>query len=206
VSHRAPALLVFAKDPVPGSVKSRLGPILSAAGAARVAAELVQAALVTAVAARAEGIVDSVTLCCTPTTSAFFGECAARFDVALDVQRGNDLGARMQNALNDALAQGRSALLMGSDCPALNGHYLAAGANALATHDVVIGPAEDGGYVLIGLARMLDCFSAIAWSSASVLAETRQRLAELGASWAELPTLWDVDTPADLARWKALPA
>ena len=207
MSHYAPALLVFAKDPIPGSVKTRLSPMLSAESAALVAAELVQATLVTAAAARAHGIVDAVTLCCTPTaTSMFFRECAARFDVGLEVQRGRDLGARMQSALNDALAQGRSALLIGSDCPALREDYFAAGASALSTHDAVIGPAEDGGYVLIGLARMLDCFSAVAWGSASVLAETRQRLARLGASWAELPTLWDVDTPADLARWKAPPA
>jgi glycosyltransferase A (GT-A) superfamily protein (DUF2064 family) len=65
-------------------------------------------------------------------------------------------------------------------------------------------PAEDGGYVLVGLARPLDAFSGIPWSTPGVMAATRANLAAQRGTWRELPVLWDVDVPQDLARWEAL--
>lgn len=70
----------------------------------------------------------------------------------------------------------------------------------------MFGPAEDGGYVLVGLAGAVDVFSGIPWSSAETMAATRAKLRAADASWYELPTLWDVDAPSDLARWQALTA
>ena len=80
--------------------------------------------------------------------------------------------------------------------------YLARAVAALDDHPAVFGPAEDGGYVLVGLARAIDAFSGIPWSSAETMAATRAKLDALGVRWQELPTLWDIDSPADLARWR----
>ena len=201
-----PELLVFARDPGPGKVKTRLVPALSPASAAAVARQLIEATLATATRARELGIVDAVTLCGTPATgSAYLDDCARHFGVALDWQCGDDLGARMREALNVVLQNGRPALLIGSDCPVLTCKVIADAAEALRTHDVVLVPAEDGGYVLVGLARAVDCFSGVAWGTSVVMAETRRLLTLRGATWAELAPLWDVDTPDDLARWRALP-
>jgi len=77
-------------------------------------------------------------------------------------------------------------------------------AAALQSHDAVVGPAEDGGYVLVGLARDVEAFDGVRWSTADVMTQTRAKLAASGARWTELPMLWDIDNRADLARWLAL--
>jgi hypothetical protein len=93
-------------------------------------------------------------------------------------------------------------VLVGTDCPALTADYLAQAFALLdGGADAVVGPAEDGGYILIGLRRTdKRLFDGVAWGTASVLDETRARLAALGWSWQELETLWDVDRPEDLER------
>jgi hypothetical protein len=188
-------VIVLAKAPVPGAVKTRLVSALGAAGAARLHARLVERALDTALAAA----LGPVELCCAPDGAhAFFGACAARWGVSLTDQGGGDLGARMHRAL----AAGLPALLVGADCPALDAGYLRAAASALRDGcDVVFGPAEDGGYVLVGASRIRpDAFAHIRWGGPAVMAEQRARLRTLGLSWRELETLWDVDRPADLER------
>jgi glycosyltransferase A (GT-A) superfamily protein (DUF2064 family) len=93
-------------------------------------------------------------------------------------------------------------LVVGTDCPALTPAHLQQAADALQTHDAVLVPAEDGGYVLLGLRRPLaGVFERIDWSTQRVLAQTLERLHEAGASCMELPALWDVDEPADWQRW-----
>ena len=85
--------------------------------------------------------------------------------------------------------------------------HLQQAADALQDHDAVLIPAEDGGYVLLGLRRPLpQVFDGVAWSTPHVLAQTRAQLAAAGARWVELPALWDVDEPADWARLQALAA
>jgi hypothetical protein len=107
----------------------------------------------------------------------------------------------MSRAFESAHAADDGLLLIGSDCPALTPQHLATAATALASHPAVFAPAEDGGYVLVGLARALpSIFDGVAWGSAAVMAQTRERLAAAGASWVELATLWDVDRPDDYAR------
>ena len=109
----------------------------------------------------------------------------------------------MANALALALAEGAPALLIGSDCPPLSAEYLRAAAAACSCgNDAVVGPAEDGGYVLIGLARspLAQLFENMPWGSALIMRETRLRLEQLGWRWIELATLWDVDRPEDLPR------
>jgi rSAM/selenodomain-associated transferase 2/rSAM/selenodomain-associated transferase 1 len=199
-------LQVFAKNPVAGSVKTRLANAIGADEAAAHYVRLVERTLATAAAARAGGIVDRVELWCAPDAdSPAFTAWRERYDLDLKTQSGGDLGAKMHNALHSALGRGSRAVLVGTDCPALDLSYLAQAVAALDEHPAVFGPAEDGGYVLVGLARPVDAFSGIPWSSAETMAATRRKLRAAGASWHELPTLWDVDAPSDLARWQALP-
>lgn len=189
---------VFAKAPVAGEVKTRLAPLLGSEGAAQLHARLVMRALATAVEAR----VGDVELWCAPDErDPFFARCAERFGVRLCRQEGGDLGERMGFAFRRSLASGRPLLAIGSDCPALTTRVLRAAAGALATHDAVVAPAEDGGYVLVGLARgVRGIFDGIAWGTATVMDETRRRLDSAGARWKLMPTLWDVDRPEDYVR------
>ena len=189
---------VFARAPVPGEVKTRLAPLLGFDGAAGLHAGLVRQALSVAVGAG----VGEVELWCTPDTRhEFFARCARDSGARLREQRGADLGERMRAAAEDAHADGAAVLLIGSDCPALTPAHLREAAHALATHDAVLVPAEDGGYVLAGLARALPAmFAGVSWGTSAVLRETRARLEGCGATWRELAPLWDVDRPEDYAR------
>ena len=194
------AVGVFAKAPVPGEVKTRLMPLLGAGDAAELHATLVRRALVTAAAAGT----GPVTLWCMPDTGhPFFAACAEEFGVALEAQKGGHLGERMERALASMLVRG-PAMLIGSDCPALTAADLHTAARSLATHDAVFQPAEDGGYVLVGLAREVPgLFEGIRWGEASVMRDTRARLRAAKATWRELPARWDVDRPEDYQRLMA---
>ncbi len=192
-------ILVFAKAPVPGEVKTRLIPALGAAGAAALHERLVARTLATAAAA-ATGPVE---LCCAPdATHPALATLAHAQGATLGGQGPGDLGDRMHAAFRRALAGAPGAIVIGCDCPALTPERLREAAAALAGgHDAVIAPAEDGGYVLIGLRRAeRSLFDGIGWGGTTVLDETRARLAALGWRWRELATLWDVDRPEDVAR------
>ena len=116
-------------------------------------------------------------------------------------QEGKDLGARMALAFERTLAEEAALIVIGSDCPALKASHLRAAADALAQHDAVLIPAEDGGYVLIGLALPIaQLFEGVDWGSAAVMRQTRDRLAAANVTSVELPALWDVDRPEDYAR------
>jgi rSAM/selenodomain-associated transferase 1 len=155
-----------------------------------------------ALATAIEAAVGPVELWCAPdTTHPFFERCARYFHVALETQAGADLGARMRHAAEASIAARRALVIIGSDCPALTAAHLRDAASALREHDVVIAPAEDGGYVLVGLSRAVPgLFEDVAWGSPSVMAQSRARLAGAGARWKELAPLWDVDRPEDYAR------
>ena len=130
---------------------------------------------------------------------------AAAAGAVLRLQHGPDLGARMSNAFADTLDGARPMLLIGTDCPAQTGADLAAAFEALQQADAVIQPAEDGGYVLIGMKRFHPVlFEHVAWGSETVLSTTRTRATDHGLRLAELPTCWDLDRSADLDRALAL--
>jgi rSAM/selenodomain-associated transferase 1 len=190
-----PALIVFARSPDPGRVKTRLVPLLGEKGAARLQARMVEKALTTA---RAAGF-EAIDLYCTPGIDGeFFRSMQRRFGVRLRAQGRGDLGERMYRALR----RHPCAILIGSDCPALKPADLRAAARALREGaDAVLAPAEDGGYVLIGLRRISRrLFDGVPWGGPQVLARTRGRLAALRWRWRELRMLWDVDRPEDVAR------
>jgi hypothetical protein len=189
-----PRIAVFAKAPVAGAVKTRLVPLLGVEGAARLHASLARHTLAVA----REATPGRLELWCAPDVAhPFFGECGFRYRCELLSQQGADLGERMANAF----AATTPLVLIGTDCPALRASHLAAAWKALRTHDAVIAPAEDGGYVLIGLARPQPAlFSGMPWGDASVMALTRNRIAKAGLRCMELETLWDVDRPDDYRR------
>ena len=192
------AIAIMAKAPVPGLAKTRLIPELGAHGAAVLQERLIERAVETAIAAA----IGPVTLWVTPdATHVLFRELVARFALTIKRQPEGDLGARMLAAL--AAANG-PALVIGSDCPALDAGRLRAAAEALQAADIVLVPVEDGGYCLIGARKPLpEIFSAMPWSTPRVMQETRARLVALGVNFRELPPLWDVDRPADLERLQA---
>ena len=183
------SIAILAKAPVPGFAKTRLISDIGAHAAAVLQERLTACAVATAAAAD----FGRVTVWCAPDpTHRSFRELG----VALKRQPEGDLGARMFAAFSNT-----PTLVIGTDCPALTPTHLRAAAQALDTHDVVLIPAEDGGFVLIGAKRPHpELFEAMTWSVPTVLAETRWRIAALGLSAAELDTLWDVDTETDLAR------
>jgi rSAM/selenodomain-associated transferase 1 len=195
-------ILVFAKAPVPGEVKTRLTPGLTPLEAAGLHARLVAETLQRLTAAR----LAPLELWCAPHPRLpFFEDLGLRLGVHLHGQSGGDLGERMAHAVRDGLSRGRRLVLVGTDCPVLDGAYVARAVTELARRDAALGPAEDGGYVLLGLKRAApELFSAMPWGTAEVARLTRARMAALGWRWAELPTLWDLDRPGDLARYRAL--
>jgi len=178
---------VMAKAPIPGRAKTRLIPDVGAHAAAVLAERLTEQAVQTAVAAD----VGPVALWCTPDPAhPAFQALAHRHPLTLWAQPEGDLGARMLACT----LQGPT-LVIGSDCPALTPSLLQQAA------DVVLIPAEDGGYVLIGTrAPQPGLFSDMTWGTDTVLAETRRRIAALRLRSVELAPLWDVDTERDLAR------
>jgi rSAM/selenodomain-associated transferase 1 len=193
-------IAVMAKAPIPGLAKTRLIPTVGAHAAAVLQERLTEQAVATALAAD----IGPVTLWCAPdTTHASFRDLTARFPITLARQPDGDLGTRMLAALGPC-----PALVIGSDCPAFTPEHLHAAAAALDEADVVLIPAEDGGYVLIGArAPRAELFDSIAWGTATVLAETRERISALKLNASELGPLWDVDTESDLARLeRELPA
>ncbi len=191
-------ILVFAREPVPGKVKTRLQPTLGAAGCLRL-----YRALLARTVAQVEG--DALApwqlwVSSNPDHKEFITLCNKR---NIYSQEGTDLGLRMDHASSSALAQDGvdSVLLIGSDCPLLTPDYLARGLAALQRHDLVLGPAEDGGYVMVGLRQPRPAlFKGLDWGTGRVLEQTLEIAADQGLSTELLPPLWDVDRAGDLGR------
>lgn len=202
MSRSSANIAVLAKAPVPGFTKTRLIPAIGAHAAAVLQERLTEKTVETALAAG----LGPVTLWCAPdVTHASFRALAGRFPLRLARQPEGDLGARMLAAVQAAPGP---TLVTGTDCPVLTPAHLRAAANALTRADVVVIPAEDGGYVLVGMTVPQPAlFAGITWGDPTVLAETRARIAAHRLSVVELAPLWDVDSEPDLARLeRALPA
>jgi rSAM/selenodomain-associated transferase 1 len=192
-----PAIAVFAKAPIAGLAKTRLVPALGADGAAALAARLLEHAATQAVAAA----LGPVTLWATPDLShPVWSRLQNQLGLALALQPDGDLGQRMAHAF---FSTSGPLLLTGTDMPGLDAAVLREAAAQLASHDAVFVPALDGGYGLAGLhqatpATLQLLFGGMTWSTPTVMAVTRQRLAAAGLRHAELPALPDIDEPADL--------
>ena len=199
----ARALQVFVRNPVPGSVKTRLIPALGADGATRIYRHLLDHALDAAVACSAD-----VTVWVDGTPIA--DDLRTRLEhrgLASAVQCPGDLGVRMQHAIGEGLRRAERVVLIGSDCPEYSAAFIDAAFAALDERDVVVGPAVDGGYVLIGARGPCPAlFDDMPWSTPHLLAATRARIARLGLRHAELAPLRDIDDVDDLAWFPALHA
>jgi rSAM/selenodomain-associated transferase 1 len=194
--HEPVEIAILAKAPVPGFAKTRLISLLGAERAALLQAQLIERAANTAAAAK----LGAVTLWGAPDQGdPLFHKVCARHCFALRRQAEGDLGARMLAA---AQAAKGTVLVIGTDCPGLTPMLLRSAADILrGGSDAVILPAEDGGYVLIGMRRAQPAlFDSMPWGTGCVLGETRQRLMQLGLTWQEPALLWDLDVPGDLDR------
>lgn len=202
-------ILIFVKAPVEGQVKTRLIPDVGPMRATQLYRELALHCIDKAV---------STDLCqlqiwCAPDTShEFFKSIQQQYQLPLYLQRGNDLGERMYNAISIALTTYRYVLIVGTDCPTLAKQDYDNALSALFNgNDAVIAPAEDGGYVLLGLQDIhREIFSDIEWSGASVFTDTETRLKTLGYHWLKLSGHRDMDRIEDIlalqknsAQWGA---
>ena len=198
-SHR---LLVFLKAPRPGTVKTRLAQTLGAAAAAAAYRQLVDIVL---------GQLSSL-----PSVELRFAPDEARAEILPWLRPGwsavaqgrGDLGERLTRAFAEAFSTGASrVVIIGSDCPEVTSDDVQAAWTALAQHDLVLGPAEDGGYWLIGLrASEPRLFAGVHWSTGTVRQETLERAQVAGLSHTLLRPLHDVDTEADWQRFLAVRA
>lgn len=196
------ALVIFAKAPIPGQVKTRLCPPLTPDEAATLHGSFVLDTLErtkTAVA-RLKLPFDRYLACAPSSTHVFFKIMEERQGVRLIDQVGDDLGARMQQAFETMFAGGyRRVLIVGTDVPTLPFDHYKQALALLETNDLVLGPAFDGGYYLIGLKRTApDLFTGIPWSTDQVLKLTQEKAAKLGLKISLLSPWRDVDTIDDL--------
>lgn len=194
MAPRMTRVVVFAKAPVAGQAKTRLIPELGEEGAAELAARMLESTIAEAIAAGLE-----VELCVTPRPDAREWTPFLPANIRVTDQGPGDLGERLAHAAERVIGAGESVLLVGTDCPALDAARLRDAAARFRTHDAVIHPAEDGGYVLLGLTRYdPSVFAGIAWSTESVAEATVARIEALGWSLCVGDTLRDIDEPADL--------
>lgn len=190
---------VFLKYPVPGQVKTRLAGVIGNDAAAAGYREMAELVLVRTAAGEAYRRI----LFITPQERI---QDFVRWlpDETFLPQRGDDLGMRMADAIGQLLAQGDCAVLIGSDVPDISTAVIMQAFEALMSHDVIIGPAEDGGYYLIGMKQAhTGLFDGIPWSTPEVLPATLGKIAMLGLSYALLPELADIDTIEDYQKWQA---
>jgi hypothetical protein len=190
---------VFAKPPIEGQVKTRLAPVLGARQATALARAFFEDtwAMVCAVPwARP-------VLATTSEDLSPFGLDADEVEVWL--QGDGELGARLERVLHRALAGSPSALIIGADLPGLPASHLASARAALTRADVVLGPASDGGFYLLGATRPITgALEGVGWSAPTTFAQTRAALHRSGCSVGEAPGWFDVDVPDDLPALKAL--
>jgi uncharacterized protein len=194
------SLALFARPPVPGRVKTRLSPSLPAPAACALYAAMLADAARAMAAARSDRRV--VFWADEPGPASAPAEVGA-FDARR--QHGADLGARLARAFGELIASDSDrAVILGADCPSLDAGTLDRALAALDRSDAVIGPARDGGYYLIGLARPRpSLFEGIAWGTSSVFAQTIERAATASLRVEELEPREDIDTPEDLVRFLA---
>lgn len=191
-----PALMIFAKQPLPGQAKTRLLSDYTPEQAAAIAAVMIRETVGLAVSSWP----GEIYLCGAPDADhPLFEELARDFRLRLLDQSGADLGARMLAALRLGIERHGAAAVLGSDVPHCRWDVLDEANAHLAQGRNVLGPTEDGGYYLIGLTQAHEAlFTRMPWGSATVLEETLARAGQLGIEFEVLARLRDIDTAADL--------
>jgi rSAM/selenodomain-associated transferase 1 len=199
------AIVLMAKAPLPGEVKTRLIGALSVEEATELYVNFLADTFAIMEEVRAERENLSLVLSYTPDGREEAFESVEREGSLMIAQRGNGLGERLKNCFADLFQSGfDSVVVIGGDSPTLPSDFLIEAFDSLKNpRDLVIGPAEDEGYYLIGM-RSLDqrIFEDIPWGSAGVLSKTKEKAGELGFNLQLLPVWYDVDTPQELDRLK----
>ena len=193
-------LQIFAKAPIQGFVKTRLIAELGDKKATDVYIELLDRTINLALTSEYK-----TQIWCAPNQQHdFFQFNKQKYGVILKDQLGRGLGERMQYALRQGLKEVDEVMLIGADCPVFTTEYLVKAFEALRLSDVVLGPAEDGGFVLVGCRRTHEkMFDGVNWGHSTVLEQTVDAITKAGLTSQLLPMLWDVDTLADLKRWRS---
>jgi rSAM/selenodomain-associated transferase 1 len=195
-------LIQFARAPVVGQVKTRMTPDLTPQQACELHCELV---LWTSATLAGSGVGETRLSVAGAAAHPLFTRCLELGVNKILQQRGADLGERMYRAIHAGLQRYTNVILVGSECPAIDGAYLAQALRALDRAPLVLGPAQDGGYVLIGAREIhRGLFEDIPWGTEHVYSKTIEAIGKLGLSWTALTALADVDRPEDLAAWHAL--
>ncbi|MGE3154048.1 MAG: TIGR04282 family arsenosugar biosynthesis glycosyltransferase [Nitrospiraceae bacterium] len=195
-------MVLFAKAPIPGQVKTRLCPPLTPDEAASLHGSFVLDSLERSKAATLQQklALDRILACAPAADHVFFKILGERHGVRLIDQIGDDLGAKMHQAASTLFGEGyRRLLIVGTDLPSLPLSIYRDALAQLDRHPVVIGPALDGGYYLLGLTRAVpEMFDQIPWSTGEVLTATIARADAAGLSVGQLQPWRDVDTIEDL--------
>jgi len=199
-------VMQFAKWPEAGRVKTRLIPALGVSGALSAHVALTLAVL--------ENLSESGfavqfwwdrELEPVPEPAQEVVQAIEQRDVEQRIQEGVNLGDRMFNALAAGLESHRLALIVGSDCPSVDPGYVRQAVVCLEECDVVLGPSDDGGYVLIGARRVVPhMLDGVAWGTGSALEQTCEQIKKMGLSVGFLEPRWDVDEPEDWARFQLI--
>lgn len=191
-------ILLFSKAPIAGKCKSRLVPLLGENGAARLQEKLIHKILFD---------LYDYKLCpfeiweSEPTN--YFTELNLGFKVNVKTQQGDNLGERMSHAMSDSLTGCENVMIIGSDCIEFTKEYITSAIQYLLNDDVVIGPAHDGGYLLIGMSQPSpEIFNEIKWGDSNVYKNTLRNVAGLGLSCGKLKALHDIDCPDDIVKVK----
>jgi uncharacterized protein len=193
-------LIIFAKAPVAGEVNTRLIPDIGVDAATALQQELIERCM--QLYGKSERF--DVQLWCAPDVEhEVFQRCARENNISLHLQQGHDLGVRMSHAFSVALKNYDRVALIGTDAPALNADTVAHALDILETHELVIVPAEDGGYVLIAMRDHFDkVFLSVPWGGSQVLRRTRGNIVAQALRYKELETCWDIDRLEDYQRYR----
>lgn len=201
-------LIQFAKWPVPGQVKTRIAKAVGDEKALAIHCELTRTVL-SNLRAFSDADLQLWFGRIPASNSAEYAygeklwEMCKGLDVAIHEQYGADLGERMYHALASGLQNYSKVIIVGSDCPTVDSAYLNLAIEALDHSDIVLGPSDDGGYVLIGCGRILpSVFDQTEWGTERVLETTRTRAEQAGLTVSCLPLTWDVDEVGDWERWQ----
>ena len=190
------SLIIFAKSPIPGKVKTRLTPYITPTEAA----ELYQAFITDIVSNTYKLKCEQVAIAYTPSNAeaTFHSICGHSVDYL--PQKGNNLGERMKNAFMYSFDKGsKRTVIIGTDSPTLPSSYIQKAFDALKEVPVTVGPTFDGGYYLIGLSGQNDAiFDGIDWSTSKVFGQTLTRIQAINKQLYVLPPWYDVDTPDNL--------
>ncbi len=195
-------LIVFTRYPVPGKTKTRLIPALGEAGAANLHRQMTEHTLAQARQLPADGVAIEIHYADAKTDQELADWLGA--DLIYRSQGDGDLGERMARSIETAVQAGRDrVIIIGTDCPGLTTDILQLAFSQLGDQDLVLGPAIDGGYYLIGLQRFIsELFVGISWGTSAVRQQTIEIATKLGLSMGDLPLLADIDRPEDLSLFR----